>query len=154
AEWTKAGYERDPLADGTLAGYRVIRAPVDSLNREAVSGLRLSAREADRCKSFFALGLVYLLYDRPLEPTVGWLRDRFAAQPDVFRANKRSLRAGYHFGQTLTRSTAAYRVLARPPQSGVYRRLSGTTALTLGLATAAARTGREVFCAGFPVAPA
>lgn len=153
-EWIKAGYERDPLGDGTLAGYRVIRAPIDSLNREAVAGLRLSAREADRCKSFFALGLVFWLYERPLEPTIAWLQDRFPVQPDVYRANKRALRAGHHFGQTLARSTATFRVSARAFPAGVYRRVTGATAMTLGLAAAAARTGREVFCAGFPVVPA
>jgi len=153
-EWIKAGYERDPLADGTLAGYRVIRAPIESLNREAVAGLRLSAREADRCKSFFALGIVLWLYDRPLEPTMAWLRDRFPVQPDVYRANKRALRAGHHFGQTLARSTTTFRVPSRALAKGVYRRVTGATAMTLGLAAAATRTGREVFCAGFPVVPA
>lgn len=153
-EWVKAGYERDPLADGTLAGFQVIRAPIDTLNREAVAGLRLSARESDRCKSFFALGLVFWLYDRPLEPTVEWLKDRFPAQPDVFRANKRALRAGHHFGLTVARSTETFRVIARALDAGIYRRVSGATAMTLGLAAAAARTGREVFCAGFPVVPA
>src|SRR3954462_1497598 len=73
----KASCAANPLEDGSLAGYRVISIPLTTLNREAVAGARLSPREADRCKNFFALGLVYWLYERPLEPTLRWIRDKF-----------------------------------------------------------------------------
>src|SRR5262245_14873088 len=96
-EWVKAGYDRDPLADGTLAGVKVIRVPINTLNREAVSGLKLSPRDADRSRCFFVLGLAYWLYDRPAEPTLHWLRDRFTHLPDVHKADKRALKAGYQF---------------------------------------------------------
>lgn len=152
-ECAKAGYERDPLTDGTLAGYRVIRTPINQLNRAAVKGLKLTPREADRSRSFFALGLVYWLYDRSLDPTLRWLDERFANQPDVFKAGKRSLKAGHQFGESLQLPCGPYRVTAKSYKPGVYRRVSGTHSLILGMAAAAAKAGREVFFAGFPVAP-
>src|SRR6476659_10432902 len=82
----KAGYAKNPLEDGSLAGYRVIRVPITTLNREAVASVRLSPREADRCKNFFALGLVYWLYERSLEPTLNWIKAKFGKKPDVFQA--------------------------------------------------------------------
>src|SRR5688572_15661110 len=78
----KAGYARNPLEDGSLAGYRVIRVPITTVNREAVGPARLSTRDADRCKNFFALGVVCWLYERPLEPTLNWLRAKFTKKPD------------------------------------------------------------------------
>src|SRR5438552_4182227 len=80
----KAGYKVNPLDDGSLSGYRLIRVPITTLNREAVSSIRLSPREADRCRNFFALGLVYWLYERPLESTLNWIKAKFGKKPDVF----------------------------------------------------------------------
>lgn len=152
AEWVKAGYDRDPLSDGTLSGFTIIRVPVNSMNREAVAGLRQSPRDADRSRGFFVLGLLFWLYDRPLEPTFHWLNDRFAALPDVHKADRRALKAGYRFGETL--SVPGFRVSARVYALGTYRRVSGSTAMSLGLAAAAARCGRELFFSAFPFAPA
>src|SRR5207248_2063565 len=95
----KAGYKANPLEDGTLAGYRVVRAPVTTLNREAVTSVRLSPREADRCRNLFALGLVCWLYERSLEPTLNWLKSKFAKKPDVYQANTLTLKAGYNYGE-------------------------------------------------------
>src|SRR5205814_4541657 len=94
----KAGYKTNPLEDGSLKGYRVFRVRINTLNREAVAEVKLSPREADRCKNFFALGLVYWLYDRPLDSTLRWIRDKFGKNPAVLEANTRTLKAGYHFG--------------------------------------------------------
>jgi 2-oxoglutarate ferredoxin oxidoreductase subunit alpha len=152
AEWIKAGYESDPLSDGTLAAFTVIRVPAHSLNREAVAGLRQSPRDADRSRSFFVLGLTYWLYDRPMEPTLHWLQDRFAALPDVHKADHRALKAGYHFGEKL--AIKGFRVPARVYAPGTYRRVTGSMAMSLGLAAAAARCDRELFFATFPFASA
>src|SRR3954466_8809363 len=100
ADLHKAGYKNNPLEDGSLKGYRVIRVPINKLNREAVSVVKLSPREADRCKNFFALGLVYWMYERPLEPTLRWIRDKFGKNPAVLEANTRTLKAGYNYGET------------------------------------------------------
>ena len=88
----KAWYKTNPLEDGSLKGYKLFRVPINVLNREAVSEVKLSPREADRCKNFFALGLVYWLYERPLEPTKAWIRARFDRKPDVYRACERAHR--------------------------------------------------------------
>ncbi len=151
-EWVKAGYERDPLGDSTLAGFTVVRVPVHSLNREAVAGLRQSPRDADRSRGFFVLGLMFWLYDRPLEPTLHWLNDRFAALPDVHKADRRALKAGFHFGEGL--KIPSYRVPAKTYAPGTYRRVSGSTAMSLGLAAAAARCERDLLFTAFPFAPA
>ncbi len=105
----KAGYKANPLEDGSLKGYRSSRFQITKLNREAVAEMKLSPREADRCKNFFALGLVYWLYDRSLEPTLQWIREKFGKNPAVLEANTRTLKAGYNYGETTEacRSTTA-----------------------------------------------
>src|SRR5438128_7347129 len=83
----KAGLKTNPLEDGSLKGYRLFRVPITTLNRHSVADIKLSTREADRCKNFFALGLTYWLYERPLEPTIKWIRDKFHKNPAVMEAN-------------------------------------------------------------------
>src|ERR1700716_1171351 len=83
----KAGYKANPLEDGSLRGYRLFRVPINVLNREAVKEVKLSPREADRCKNFFALGLVYWLYERSLDPTLRWIKAKFGKNPTVLEAN-------------------------------------------------------------------
>src|SRR3954468_17659272 len=106
----KAGYASNPLEDGSLAGFRVIRVPITKLNRTAVNDLKLSTREADRCKNFFALGLIYWLYERSLDPTQRWLKGKFGKKPEVLEANVRSLNAGYNYGDTTEAIAVHYRV--------------------------------------------
>ncbi len=160
AELAKAGYTADPLEDGSLRGRRLIAAPITALNREAVADRRagppplLSQREADRCKNFFALGLVYWLLERPLEPTLAWIDDKFAANPAVREANRRALRAGCHYGETTEQMPARLRVARAPLPPGRYRRVSGNEALALGLAAAAHRSGLSLLYAAYPIAPA
>ena len=121
AELAKAGYATDPLRDGSLQSRRLFAAPITALNREAVadrnSGLPplLSQREVDRCKNFFALGLVYWLFERPLQPTLDWIKDKFARNPAVLEANRRALTAGYHYGETTEALPAPVRVRALAP---------------------------------------
>src|SRR5437763_431063 len=106
----KAGYKANPLEDGALAGYRLVRAPITKLNREAVANLRLSPRDADRCRNFFALGLVYWLYERPLEPSLNWIKAKFGKKPDIYQANTETLKAGYNYGETAELLPVHYRV--------------------------------------------
>ncbi|MFO0848334.1 MAG: 2-oxoacid:acceptor oxidoreductase subunit alpha [Gemmataceae bacterium] len=97
----KAKYKVNPLEDGSLKGYRMVRVAVTKLTREAVAECKLSPREADRCKNFFALGLVYWLYERPLETTLKWIKDKFGKNPQFVDANTRALKAGYNYGETV-----------------------------------------------------
>jgi 2-oxoglutarate ferredoxin oxidoreductase subunit alpha len=150
----KAGYKSNPLEDGTLKDYRVFRIPINSLNREAVSEVKLSPREADRCKNFFALGLVYWLYERPLEPTLRWIREKFAKNPAVLEANTRTLKAGYNFGETTEVLPVHYTVAPAAIKPGRYRKITGNEALAMGLVAAGTLMNKGVVYASYPITPA
>ncbi|HBI46835.1 MAG TPA: 2-oxoglutarate ferredoxin oxidoreductase subunit alpha [Planctomycetales bacterium] len=160
AELAKAGYITDPLQDGSLRGRRLLAAPITTLNREAVADRHpgspplLSQREVDRCKNFFALGLVYWLFERPLEQTLDWIKDKFARNPAVLEANRRALTAGYHYGETTEAMPAAVRVTHAPLPAGRYRTVTGNEALALGLVAAARTSGLPLLYAAYPIAPA
>src|SRR6516162_2535254 len=150
----KAGYKSNPLEDSSLKGFRVVKVPINKLNREAVAECKLSPREADRCKNFFALGLVYWLYERPLEPTLRWIREKFGKNPAVLEANTRTLKAGYNFGETTETMPVHYRVPKAQIQPGTYRKITGNEALALALVAAAERSGLPLVYAGYPITPA
>jgi 2-oxoglutarate ferredoxin oxidoreductase subunit alpha len=154
ADLHKAGYKNNPLEDGSLKGYRVIAVPMTTLNREAVADLKLSPREADRCKNFFALGLVYWLYERSLEPTVKWIRSKFGKNPAVLEANTRALKAGYNFGETTEAMPVHYRVAKAKIAPGKYRKLTGNEAVAIGLVAAAQQSGLPLYFSGYPITPA
>ncbi|MBI3823939.1 MAG: 2-oxoacid:acceptor oxidoreductase subunit alpha [Planctomycetes bacterium] len=149
-----AGYASNPLQDGLLDSYRLLAAPMDQLNREAVAKVKLIARETGRCKSFFALGLALWLFDRPLDATLRWIRDTYAKNPVMIEATTRSLNAGYQRSAALRTPAVQVRVAKAESEPGRYRQVSGAEALTLGLLAAAHRTGLPLVFAGFPLAPA
>src|SRR6516162_9997800 len=150
----KAGYKANPLEDGSLRGYRLFRIPINSLNRAAVAEVKLSPREADRCKNFFALGLVYWLYERSLDPTLRWIRDKFGKNPAVLEANTRTLKAGYNYGETTETLPVHYRVPPATIKPGTYRKITGNEALALGLTAAATQANLPVVYASYPITPA
>lgn len=152
----KAHYETNPLTDegNLLAGYRVHRVPMTRLTRDAVEGLGLSVREADRCRNFFALGLVFWLYERDATPTEDWVRQKFAKHPSVVEANLRALKAGYNYGFSTEQFTVHYEVPAAELEPGKYRKITGNEAVAMGLATAARLAGIELFYGGYPITPA
>lgn len=151
----KAGYEGNPLDDATLLQpYRLHKVPMTRLTRDAVAGLGLSPREADRCQNFFALGLVYWLYERDSKPTENWLKEKFAKKPEIMEANLRALRAGYNYGFSTESFTVHYHVAPAVLAPGKYRKLTGNEAVAMGLATAAKLANRRLFFAGYPITPA
>jgi 2-oxoglutarate ferredoxin oxidoreductase subunit alpha len=150
----KAGYKVNPLEDSTLKGYRVLRVPINTLNREAVAACKLSPREADRCKNFFALGLVYWLYERSLETTLRWIREKFGKNPAVLEANTRSLKAGYNYGETCEAMPVHYRVPKAQIPAGTYRKITGNEAVAIGLVTAANLANKALCYATYPITPA
>jgi 2-oxoglutarate ferredoxin oxidoreductase subunit alpha len=150
----KAGYEQSPLGDGSLRGYRLLAVPITTLNREAVKDLKLSTREADRCRNFFALGLVYWLYERSLEPTLRWIQAKFAKNPSVLEANSRALKAGYNYGETTEAMPVHYRVTKAAIKPGRYRKITGNEALALGLVAASRTANLPLFYASYPITPA
>jgi len=154
ADLHKAGYKNNPLEDGSLKGYKIYHIPINKLNREAVSQVKLSPREADRCKNFFALGLVYWLYERPLEPTLRWIRDKFAKNPAVLEANTRTLKAGYNYGETTETIAVHYKVPKAEIKPGRYRKITGNEALAMGLVTATQLANIPLVYASYPITPA
>ncbi|MCA9089175.1 MAG: 2-oxoacid:acceptor oxidoreductase subunit alpha [Planctomycetaceae bacterium] len=151
----KAHYDFDPLTDEKyLAGYRIHLVPMTRLTRDAVEGLGLSTREADRCKNLFALGLVYWLYDRDATPTEDWLKQKFGKAPAILEANLRALRGGYTYGLATEQFTVHYKVPAAHLPPGRYRKVTGNEATAMGLATAAKVSGKELFYGGYPITPA
>ena len=154
ADLHKAGYKTNPLEDGSLKSYKTYRIPINKLNREAVSQVKLSPREADRCKNFFALGLVYWLYERPLEPTLRWIRDKFAKNPAVLEANTRTLKAGYNYGETTETIAVHYKVPKAEIKPGRYRKITGNEALAMGLVTATQLANIPLVYASYPITPA
>jgi 2-oxoglutarate ferredoxin oxidoreductase subunit alpha len=159
-ELAKAGYTSDPLQDGSLAGRRLFAVPITTLTREAAADRRLGAppllsqREVDRCKNFFALGLLYWLFERPLAPTLRWIQEKYARNPAILEANRRALQAGYHYGETTEALPARVRVGRAPLQPGRYRTVTGNEALALGLVAAARSAGLPLLYAAYPIAPA
>jgi 2-oxoglutarate ferredoxin oxidoreductase subunit alpha len=150
----KAKYKTNPLEDGSLKGFRVIRVAVTKLTREAVAECKLSPREADRCKNFFALGLVYWMYERPLDVTLKWIRDKFAKNPQFVEANTRALRAGYNYGETVEILPVQYVVAKAKIAPGNYRKITGNEAMVLGLVTAAQFAKKALIYASYPITPA
>ena len=151
----KAGYQNNPLEDGSLNGYRLIEIPMTTLNRNALKEIDgLSNKEKDRSQNMFSLGLVSWMYDRPLEPTVNWFNEKFGKRPKIVEANTRALKAGYNFGETTEAFRTRYRVLKAPAAPGVYRKVTGTEATALGMVTAARRAGKTLFYGSYPITPA
>jgi 2-oxoglutarate ferredoxin oxidoreductase subunit alpha len=150
----KAKYEVNPLTDGSLKGYRLIQVPIDKLNIEAVKECKLSPKDADRCKNFFALGLVYWMFERNMEPTLRWVKEKFAKKIDVMEANIRALKAGYNYGETVEVMPVQYRVAKAKMAPGTYRKLTGNDALAMGLVAAATQANTQLVFSGYPITPA
>ena len=152
----KAHYETNPLTeeDGQLAGYRVHKVSMTRLTRDAVDGLGLTVRESDRCRNFFALGLVFWLYDRESKPTEEWVKQKFAKHPSVVEANLRALKAGSNFGFSTEQFTVHYEVPSADLEPGRYRKVTGNEAVAMGLATAAKLADQPLFYGGYPITPA
>ena len=149
--YQRAGYTEDPLPE-LRERFELVEIPVTTLNREALSGLDLTQRVIDRSKNFFALGLMSWLYTRPMESTERWLATKFSG--DVCEANLRTLRAGWAFGETTELFPVSYQVPAAKIEPGVYRNITGNTALAWGIIAARVLMDREVFLGAYPITPA
>ncbi|MFB3117406.1 MAG: 2-oxoacid:acceptor oxidoreductase subunit alpha, partial [Myxococcota bacterium] len=147
----RAGYAEDPRPS-LRDRYAMVEIPLTRLNREVLKDLDISMRDADRCKNFFALGLMYWLYHRPMEPTEHWLENRFKG--DLLEANLRVLHAGHAFGETTELLPVSYTVPRAKIQPGVYRNITGNTALAWGIVAAGARMQKDVFLGAYPITPA
>ncbi len=149
-----AGLDHNPLEDSSLENYQVFLVEMTRLTRESVKETGLSVKESDRCKNFFAMGLTFWLYDRPLDPTLRFIDAKFKAKPEVAEANRRALMAGYHYGETTEAFASQYRVAKAKLPAGVYRNITGNQALAWGLIAAANLSNSDLFFGTYPITPA
>jgi 2-oxoglutarate ferredoxin oxidoreductase subunit alpha len=150
----KANYASNPLNDNSLDGYRVFKLPITTLNRAALKEIKLPPKEIDRCKNFWALGLMYWLYDRPMEPTQRWIESKFRNKPEVATANLTALKAGFAYGDAAEIFTTHYRVRKAAIAPGKYRNITGNQATALGCVAASVLAERPLFYASYPITPA
>jgi 2-oxoglutarate ferredoxin oxidoreductase subunit alpha len=151
---TRVGYLTSPLEDGSLEGYNVHALALTSLTVEAVKGLDISKKEAERAKNMFALGLLSWLYHRPTEGTIKFLESKFAARPAILEANLAAYRAGYNYGETTEDFSVSYEVRPARLPAGRYRNISGNLALSYGLVAASRQSGLPLFLGAYPITPA
>ena len=150
-----ANYATNPLDDNSLAGYRIHKLPISTLNMNALKGnVELSRKEMDRSKNFFALGVLYWLYDRPMENTLNWIRAKFAKSPELAKANEIALKTGYNFADTTEVFTTHYTVKKAQIAPGKYRKITGNEATAIGFVTASQLSGRPLFYGSYPITPA
>lgn len=150
-----ANYAANPLEDNSLAGYRVHKLPITTLNMNALKGnVELSRKEIDRSKNFFALGVLYWLYDRPMENTLNWIGHKFAKHPELAKANEIALKTGYNFADTTEVFTTHYTVKKAKIAPGKYRKITGNEATALGFIAASQISGRPLFYGSYPITPA
>jgi len=144
-----------PLEDPSMEKYRLIKVQMTRLTKEAVSEFGLSTKEADRCKNFFAMGLVYWLYGRNMDATLRFIHGKFSAgKSAIAAANEKALRAGWAYGETIEALGQSYNVEPAKLSPGTYRNIMGNQALAWGLLAAAQRSGKEMFYASYPITPA
>src|SRR6266404_6471633 len=150
-----ANYASNPLEDGSLAGYRVHKLPISTLNMNALKGnVQLSRKEIDRSKNFFALGVLYWLYDRPMEGTLSWIISKFGKNPELAKANEIALRTGYNFADTTEVFTTHYTIKKAKIAPGKYWKLTGNEATAIGFVAASQLAGRPLFYGSYPITPA
>ena len=149
-----ASYGVNPLEDGTLAGYHVVEVPLTDLTNKALEDSGLSSKEIGRSKNFFALGMMYWLYSRPLQPTLDWIKHKFKNNQLIANANTKALNAGYYFGENTELFTTRYSVEPAKLSKGTYRNISGNEALALGFITASVKSGLPLFLGSYPITPA
>jgi 2-oxoglutarate ferredoxin oxidoreductase subunit alpha len=150
----KAQMTSNPIEDHSLDGYRLFAVELTRLTRVALQQLGLDAKSMDRCKNFFALGMCYWLYNRSMEATVRWIDDKFKSKPQLAQANKLALQAGYSYCEATEAFYISYEIPPAKLAPGVYRNISGNTALALGFIAASQKAGIPLFLGSYPITPA
>ncbi len=144
----------NPLNDGSLDNYEVIRMDITKMTREALKEISLGTKEKDRAKNMFVLGFLYWMYNRDIASTVKFLKDKFGKKPEIFESNMKALQAGYNYGDTTETFTTTYTVEKAKMRPGVYRSIMGNQALAYGLIAASQKSGLPLFLGSYPITPA
>jgi 2-oxoglutarate ferredoxin oxidoreductase subunit alpha len=150
----KAGYKSNPLEDGSLSAYRVHSIDISKLTSTALADSGLSAREIARAKNMFALGMMLWMYSRPMEPTLRFLKQKFAKTPDIAAGNEKALKAGFYYGETAEIFSETIVVAPAKLPPGTYRSISGNESTALGLVAVSELSGLKVFLGTYPITPA
>jgi 2-oxoglutarate ferredoxin oxidoreductase subunit alpha len=150
----KAGYEGNPLEDGSLSAFQLFKVEIGTLTRRALVDSGLDNRSQERCKNLFALGMCYWMFSRPMEPTVRWLEGRFKNKPELADANIRAMKAGWNFCDITELFHTRYEIEPARLQPGTYRNITGNSALAFGLIAASRRSGLPLFQGAYPITPA
>ena len=149
-----AKYDSNPLEDNSLKGYTVYQVPIASLTKKALEGTNLSPKDIERSKNFFALGLMYWLYNRSTDQTLNWIKAKFKNKPQYIESNEKALMAGYNFGEMTEIFTTRFKVSPAKLPKGTYRSISGNEATALGFLTASVKAGIPLFLGSYPITPA
>ena len=150
----KAGYAEDPLKDQSLQGFNLYEIPMSTMVAGACEGLGLTSKQVELSKNFFALGVMFWLYERSMAGTEKWIAEKFAGKDAIAEANRRALHAGYAFGETTEIFHTHYRVAAAHLPPGTYRNITGNEATALGFVMASKLAERDLFLASYPITPA
>jgi len=145
----------NPLEDGSLDSYEVLKIDVTKLTREALKDFpELGNKERDRAKNMFVLGYIYWMYNRSLENTISFLQEKFGKKPVIFNSNVKVLQAGYNYGETTEAFASRYVVEKAKMKPGTYRSIMGNQALSMGLIAASDKSGLPLFLGAYPITPA
>ena len=149
-----AGYPSNPLKDPAIQKYTLYEVDITKLTSLALQDMNLSSKIVDRSKNFFALGMMYWMYNRPLEPTIEWIKKKFSAKPDIMESNIRVLKAGWNYGETTEIFKVRYEVGPAKLTPGKYRNITGNQATAWGFIAAAKRAHLDLFLGSYPITPA
>mgnify|MGYP003594325907 FL=1 len=144
----------NPLENGSLDGYDVIKMDVTKMTREALKDITLGMKEKDRAKNMFVLGFLYWMYNRDMDNTIGFLKDKFGKKPDILESNIKVLQAGYNYGDTTETFTTTYAVEKAKMEPGTYRSIMGNQAVAYALIAASQKSGLPLFLGSYPITPA
>ncbi|HEY4147935.1 MAG TPA: 2-oxoacid:acceptor oxidoreductase subunit alpha [Chitinophagaceae bacterium] len=144
----------NPLEDNSLDSYDVIRMDITKMTREALKEITMGTKEKDRAKNMFVLGFLYWMYNRDMDNTIRFLKDKFGKKPEILESNIKAIQAGYNFGDTTDAFGITYRVEKAKMQPGVYRSIMGNQALAYGLIAASQKSGLPIFLGSYPITPA
>ncbi|MCK5853476.1 2-oxoacid:acceptor oxidoreductase subunit alpha [bacterium] len=149
-----AKFEQNPIEDDSLNEFQVFPVAITALTREALKETSLKNKEKDRSKNFFALGMTYWMFTRPLDITNDWIKQKFKSKPEIVEANIAALKAGYNFAFSTEIFTTSYKISEATKRKGTYRNITGNEATALGLIAAAQKAGKELFLGSYPITPA
>ncbi|MBI5857938.1 MAG: 2-oxoacid:acceptor oxidoreductase subunit alpha [Sphingobacteriales bacterium] len=144
----------NPLENGSLDNYEVIKMDVTKMTREALKDITMGMKEKDRAKNMFVLGFLYWMYNRDMDSTVNFLKEKFGKKDEILNSNIKALQAGYNYGDTTETFTTTYKVEKAKMEPGTYRSIMGNQAVAYGLIAASKKSGLPLFLGSYPITPA